>query len=79
MNLILLNPTKGFDGQPTSLPRAEEFIAVLGKSGIPATACAAESTSTRPDSSATSCPRRSRRAAGGRGKVRGGTGGVTSS
>ena len=37
VNLIPLNPTKGFDGQPTSLPRAEEFIAVLGKSGIPAT------------------------------------------
>ena len=37
VNLIPLNPTKGFDGKPTSLPRAEEFIAVLGKAGIPAT------------------------------------------
>jgi 23S rRNA (adenine2503-C2)-methyltransferase len=37
VNLIPLNPTKGFDGQPTPLPRAEEFISVLAKSGIPAT------------------------------------------
>lgn len=37
VNLIPLNPTKGFDGQPTSLPRAEAFIDVLSNHGIPAT------------------------------------------
>ena len=37
VNLIPLNPTKGFDGQPTSLPRAEEFIRTLEQHRIPAT------------------------------------------
>ena len=35
--LIPLNPTKGFDGQPTALPDADRFIEVLGARGIPAT------------------------------------------
>jgi len=37
VNLIPLNPTKGFDGQPTALPDADRFIEVLGARGIPAT------------------------------------------
>ena len=37
VNLIPLNPTKGFDGRPTSLPDADKFIDVLGRRGIPAT------------------------------------------
>ena len=37
VNLIPLNPTRGFDGQPTSLPSAEAFIKVLEGKGIPAT------------------------------------------
>jgi 23S rRNA (adenine2503-C2)-methyltransferase len=37
VNLIPLNPTRGFAGQPSVLSRAEEFIAELGRHGIPAT------------------------------------------
>ena len=37
VNCIPLNPTRGFDGQPSKLPNAEAFIRVLEKSGIPAT------------------------------------------
>ena len=37
VNLIPLNPTKGFDGRPSSLPDAEEFISILAKHKIPAT------------------------------------------
>ena len=37
VNLIPLNPTRGFDGAPTSLPAADEFVAVLEKHCIPAT------------------------------------------
>ena len=37
VNLIPLNPTNGFDGQPSSLPDADKFIDVLGRRGIPAT------------------------------------------
>ena len=37
VNLIPLNPTRGFDGRPTSLPDAKAFIAELEAKGIPAT------------------------------------------
>ena len=37
VNLIPLNPTKGFDGKPASLPNAEGFVRVLESRGIPAT------------------------------------------
>ena len=37
VNLIPLNPTRGFDGRPSSLPNAEAFIKVLESNGIPAT------------------------------------------
>ena len=37
VNLIPLNPTRGFEGRPASLPNAEAFIRVLEGSGIPAT------------------------------------------
>ena len=37
VNLIPLNPTRGFYGQPTSLPDAEVFVRTLEKNGIPAT------------------------------------------
>ena len=37
VNLIPLNPTSGFDGSPTSLPRAKEFVDELARFKIPAT------------------------------------------
>ena len=37
VNLIPLNPTKGYDGRPTDSARAGEFVAVLGTYGVPAT------------------------------------------
>ena len=37
VNLIPLNPTRGFAGQPATLPSAEEFVSVLAKYRIPAT------------------------------------------
>ena len=37
VNLIPLNPTSGFDGEPTRLPDAQAFIDVLTSKGIPAT------------------------------------------
>ena len=37
VNLIPLNPTKGFNGQPTSAKSAQAFVAVLESHGIPAT------------------------------------------
>lgn len=37
VNLIPLNPTRGYDGQPTASPDADAFIAALARHGIPAT------------------------------------------
>ncbi len=37
VNLIPLNPTAGFAGQPTKLPDADRFVAVLEEHGVPAT------------------------------------------
>ena len=37
VNLIPLNPTRGFDGRPTALPQADDFVSVLQRRGIPAT------------------------------------------
>eukprot|EP00962_Isochrysis_galbana_P049131 scaffold20725_cov111-Isochrysis_galbana.AAC.6 len=37
VNLIPLNPTSGFGGQPATLPDADVFVRTLEQSGIPAT------------------------------------------
>ncbi len=37
VNLIPLNPTRGFDGRPTDDPAASRFVATLAEHGIPAT------------------------------------------
>ncbi len=37
VNLIPLNPTRGFGGRPAALPSAQRFVDVLGRKGIPAT------------------------------------------
>lgn len=37
VNVIPLNPTQGFDGDPSAAGRIETFIAILGDYGIPAT------------------------------------------
>mmetsp|Transcript_55979 Transcript_55979/g.121864 ORF Transcript_55979/g.121864 Transcript_55979/m.121864 type:complete len:427 (-) Transcript_55979:353-1633(-) len=37
VNLIPLNPTRGFDGRPSSLPDADSFVHELGRYGVPAT------------------------------------------
>ncbi|MCB9698272.1 MAG: 23S rRNA (adenine(2503)-C(2))-methyltransferase RlmN [Alphaproteobacteria bacterium] len=37
VNLIPLNPTPGYDGQPTRLPDADRFVAALAEHGVPAT------------------------------------------
>lgn len=37
VNLIPLNPTNGFDGQPTTLPAADEFQLILQEAGFPCT------------------------------------------
>jgi 23S rRNA (adenine2503-C2)-methyltransferase len=37
VNLIPLNPTRGFDGAPTALPAAERFVEVLAGHGVEAT------------------------------------------
>jgi 23S rRNA (adenine2503-C2)-methyltransferase len=37
VNLIPLNPTRGYGGQPTALPEADRFVAALAQHGIPAT------------------------------------------
>jgi 23S rRNA (adenine2503-C2)-methyltransferase len=37
VNLIPLNPTSGYDGQPTASPDAERFVEVLARYGVPAT------------------------------------------
>ena len=37
VNLIPLNPTKGYDGKPTSMPDAREFVKILEGYKIPAT------------------------------------------
>ena len=37
VNLIPLNPTRGYDGEPTAEPDAATFVAVLERHGIPAT------------------------------------------
>ncbi len=37
VNLIPLNPTRGYQGQPTAAPAADRFVAALAEHGIPAT------------------------------------------
>jgi 23S rRNA (adenine2503-C2)-methyltransferase len=37
VNLIPLNPTRGYDGQPTALPDAERFVRILDAHGVAAT------------------------------------------
>jgi len=37
VNLIPLNPTKGYDGAPTRAPDADRFVEVLAAHGVPAT------------------------------------------
>jgi 23S rRNA (adenine2503-C2)-methyltransferase len=37
VNVIPLNPTKGFDGQPTTKDGVERFIKILSQYGVPAT------------------------------------------
>lgn len=37
VNLIPLNPTRGYDGAPTALPQADQFVATLARFGVPAT------------------------------------------
>lgn len=37
VNLIPLNPTRGYDGRPTDTPDADRFVAELARHGIPAT------------------------------------------
>jgi 23S rRNA (adenine2503-C2)-methyltransferase len=37
VNLIPLNPTKGYDGGPSSMERVNRFVEILGEYGIPAT------------------------------------------
>lgn len=37
VNLIPLNPTSGFDGAPTSLPQAAQFVDELARHKVPAT------------------------------------------
>ena len=37
INLIPLNPTKGFNGEPTALPAADEFQLILQDAGFPCT------------------------------------------
>ena len=37
VNLIPLNPTRGFGGAPASVPSAHAFIAELARHGVPAT------------------------------------------
>ncbi|HMV69697.1 MAG TPA: 23S rRNA (adenine(2503)-C(2))-methyltransferase RlmN [Myxococcota bacterium] len=37
VNLIPLNPTRGYDGAPTSSPDADRFVEVLAGHGVPAT------------------------------------------
>ena len=37
VNLIPLNPTSGFDGAPTSLPQAAQFVDELARFKVPAT------------------------------------------
>ena len=37
VNLIPLNPTLGYDGSPTSLPQAQQFVQILQQYKIPAT------------------------------------------
>ena len=37
VNLIPLNPTKGFDGRPSNPERVEAFISKLGEYGVSAT------------------------------------------
>lgn len=37
VNLIPLNPTRGYAGRPTAVPDAERFVAVLARHGVPAT------------------------------------------
>jgi 23S rRNA (adenine2503-C2)-methyltransferase len=37
VNLIPLNPTRGYDGAPTALPDADRFVEVLASFGVPAT------------------------------------------
>ena len=37
VNLIPLNPTRGYDGAPTAAPEAERFVEVLATHGVPAT------------------------------------------
>ncbi len=37
VNLIPLNPTAGYEGEPTAMPDAERFVEVLGRYGVPAT------------------------------------------
>ncbi len=37
VNLIPLNPTRGYDGAPTALPDADRFVEILAGFGVPAT------------------------------------------
>jgi 23S rRNA (adenine2503-C2)-methyltransferase len=37
VNLIPLNPTRGYDGAPTALPAADAFVDELARFGVPAT------------------------------------------
>ncbi|MCA9491112.1 MAG: 23S rRNA (adenine(2503)-C(2))-methyltransferase RlmN [Myxococcales bacterium] len=37
VNLIPLNPTPGYEGEPTRLPEADRFVAALAEHGVPAT------------------------------------------
>ena len=37
VNLIPLNPTRGYEGGPSSVARAEEFVQILERSGVTAT------------------------------------------
>lgn len=37
VNLIPLNPTKGFEGKPTAAPDCQRFVDTLAKFGVPAT------------------------------------------